>query len=134
MQQAQHTKGLSRKRTAKDGGSMIRQEIISRLDKFFAGVPYTVSFQNRLDGKTGASVTYVDFFSERLVGQMLEGSMPDGVCLSLKREYSDKAVVQVLLQEYKRNKVAVVDCYNGELRPETIHDFVGRKLDSVEMV
>ena len=134
MQEVHQTKGLSRKRTIKSGSSMIRQEIISRLDKFFAGVPYTVSFESRMDGKIGASVTYTDFFSERLVGQMMEGLMPDGVCLSLKREYSDKAVVQVLLQEYKRNKVAVVDCYNGELRPETIHDFVGRKLDGVEMV
>ena len=134
MQTAQKTKGLKRKASSKHGTSKHRQQIVSALDKFFAGHPYTVEFAGRLDGKVGVNVKYTDFFSERLVGQMLSGALPGNVHLSLERGYSDKAVVQLLLQEYKRNKVAVVDCYEGELWPETIHDFVCRKLCSMEML
>ena len=79
-------------------------------------------------------VTYTDFFSEHLVGKMLGDAVPKEVHVVLKREYSDRAISQILLQEYKKNKVAVVDCYGGELRPETVRAFVSRKLDGVEMI
>ena len=65
---------------------------------------------------------------------MLADALPKEVHVALKREYSDKAVAKVLLDEYKRNRVAVVDCYNGELRPQTIKDFVGKALEKQEIL
>jgi hypothetical protein len=91
-------------------------------------------FERRTGGGLSAMVTYTDFFSEHLVGKMLGDAVPKEVYVVLKREYSDKAVVKVLLDEYKRNRVAVVDCYNGELRPQTIRDFVNRALEKQEIL
>ena len=110
------------------------QDIIARLDGFFKEIPYKVEWNTRADGKVSAVIVYTDFFSEHLVGQMLVDVMTEGTPFELKRTYSDKAVAQVLLNEYRKNRVAVVDCYNGELCPETIRDFVTRKLDAMEMV
>ena len=134
MQAASHANSFGRKKSSERPETKKCQEIISSLDKFFAEVPYSLEFNSRTDGKTGVVITYTDFFSEYLVGKMLSDALPEDVHVSLKREYSDKAVAQILLQEYKRNKVAVVDCYNGELHPETIHAFVMRKLEGVEML
>ena len=79
-------------------------------------------------------VVYTDFFSEHLVGQMLSDAVPKEVHVVLRREFSDKAVAKVLLDEYNRNRVAVVDCYNGELRPQTIKDFVNKALEKQEIL
>jgi len=65
---------------------------------------------------------------------MLADIIPSEVHVVLKREYSDRAISQILLQEYKKNRIAVVDCYDGELRPETVRAFVSRKLDGMEMI
>lgn len=115
-------------------GTKPYHDIIARLDGFFKETPYKVEWGVRPDGKPVALIVYMDFFSEHLLRQMIAGVMPDGTEFELKRTYSDKAVSQILLNEYKKNRVAVVDCYNGELCPETIRDFVSRKLDAVEML
>ena len=50
-------------------------------------------------------VVYTDFFSEHLVGQMLSDAVPKEVHVVLRREYSDKAVAKVLLDEYRSGKL-----------------------------
>lgn len=112
----------------------LHRKVIESLDKFFNATPYTVEWAKSRSGKTGVHITYTDFFSERLTSQMLRDIIPDSIQMSLKRVYSDTAVSRILLNEYKKNRVAVVDCYEGRLDPETIRDFVTRKLDSVEML
>ena len=121
-------------RKPKADDTKLRQEIIARLDKFFGQGVYQVDFAKARGGRLGALVTYTDFLSEHLAGQMLADVIPSEVHVVLKREYSDRAISQILLQEYKKNRIAVVDCYGGELRPETVRAFVSRKLDGVEMV
>ena len=121
-------------RKPKADDTKLRQEIIARLDKFFGQGVYQVDFAKARGGRLGALVTYTDFLSEHLAGQMLADVIPSEVHVVLKREYSDRAISQILLQEYKKNRIAVVDCYDGELRPETVRAFVSRKLDGVEMI
>ena len=121
-------------RKPKADDTKLRQEIIARLDKFFGQGVYQVDFAKARGGKLGALVTYTDFLSEHLAGQMLADVIPPEVHVVLKREYSDRAISQILLQEYKKNRIAVVDCYGGELRPETVRAFVSRKLDGMEMI
>lgn len=132
--QQQQPKGSAGRRRPKADEAKLRQELVSILDKFFEGTPYTVVFERRTAGGLSAMVVYTDFFSEHLVGKMLSDAVPKEVHVVLKREYSDKAVARVLLDEYKRNRVAVVDCYNGELRPQTIRDFVNRSLENKEIM
>lgn len=132
--QQQQSKGSGGKRRTKADEAKFRQELISILDKFFEATPYSAVIERRTDGGLSAMVTYVDFFSEHLVGKMLMDAVPKEVHVVLKREYSDKAVAKVLLDEYKRNRVAVVDCYNGELRPQTIKDFVNKALEKQEIL
>lgn len=133
-QQQQQPKGSAGRRKPKADEAKFRQELISVLDKFFEATPYSAVIERRTDGGLSAMVTYVDFFSEHLVGKMLMDAVPKEVHVVLKREYSDKAVAKVLLDEYKRNRVAVVDCYNGELRPQTIKDFVNKALEKQEIL
>ena len=121
-------------RKPKADDTKLRQEIIARLDKFFGQGVYQVDFAKARGGRLGALVTYTDFLSEHLAGQMLADVIPPEVHVVLKREYSDRAISQILLQEYKKNRIAVVDCYGGELRPETVRAFVSRKLDGMEMI
>lgn len=121
-------------RRPKADDTKIRQEIIARLEKFFGQVPYSVEWAKSRGGRLGVVVTYTDFLSEHLAKKMLSDVVPTEVRFVLKREYSDHAVSRILLAEYKRNKVAVVDCYGGELRPETVRAFVNRKLDGLEMI
>ena len=121
-------------RKPKADDTKLRQEIIARLDKFFGQGVYQVDFAKARGGRLGALVTYTDFLSEHLAGQMLADIIPSEVHVVLKREYSDRAISQILLQEYKKNRIAVVDCYGGELRPETVRSFVSRKLDGMEMI
>lgn len=121
-------------RKPKADDTKLRQEIIARLDKFFGQGVYQVDFAKARGGRLGALVTYTDFLSEHLAGQMLADVIPSEVHVVLKREYSDRAISQILLQEYKKNRIAVVDCYDGELRPETVRAFVSRKLDGMEMI
>ena len=121
-------------RKPKADDTKLRQEIIARLDKFFGQGVYQVDFAKARGGRLGALVTYTDFLSEHLAGQMLADIIPPEVHVVLKREYSDRAISQILLQEYKKNRIAVVDCYGGELRPETVRAFVSRKLDGMEMI
>ena len=121
-------------RKPKADETKLRQEIIARLDKFFGQGVYQVDFAKARGGRLGALVTYTDFLSEHLAGQMLADIIPSEVHVVLKREYSDRAISQILLQEYKKNRIAVVDCYGGELRPETVRAFVSRKLDGMEMI
>lgn len=121
-------------RKPKADDTKLRQEIIARLDKFFGQGVYQVDFAKARGGRLGALVTYTDFLSEHLAGQMLADVIPSEVHVVLKREYSDRAISQILLQEYKKNRIAVVDCYGGELRPETVRAFVSRKLDGMEMI
>ena len=121
-------------RKPKADDTKLRQEIIARLDKFFGQGVYQVDFAKARGGRLGALVTYTDFLSEHLAGKMLADIIPSEVHVVLKREYSDRAISQILLQEYKKNRIAVVDCYGGELRPETVRAFVSRKLDGMEMI
>ena len=121
-------------RKPKTDDTKLRQEIIARLDKFFGQGVYQVDFAKARGGRLGALVTYTDFLSEHLAGQMLADIIPSEVHVVLKREYSDRAISQILLQEYKKNRIAVVDCYDGELHPETVRAFVSRKLDGMEMI
>lgn len=130
----QQPKGSSSSRRPKKDDSRLRQELVSLLDKFFEGTSYSLVFGRNKEGRLDAMVVYVDFLSEHLVGKMLADAIPKEVHVALKREYSDKAVAKVLLDEYRRNRVAVVDCYNGELRPQTIRDFVGRALERQEIL
>lgn len=132
--QQQQPKGSHGRRKPKADEAKLRQELVSILDKFFEGTSYTVVVERRTDGRLSAMVVYTDFFSEHLVGKMLADTLPKEVHVALKREYSDKAVEKVLLDEYKRNRVAVVDCYNGELRPQTIKDFVNKALEKIEIL
>ena len=133
-QQQQQPKGSAGRRKPKADEAKLRQELVSILDKFFEGTSHTVVFARRTGGGLNAMEAYTDFFSEHLVGQMLADAVPKEVHVVLKREYSDKAVAKVLLDEYKRNRVAVVDCYNGELRPHTIRDFVNKALEKQEIL
>ena len=119
---------------SKQRSTKLRQDIRKRLDKFFGQGVYQVDFAKANGGKLGALVTYTDFLSEHLAKQMLADIIPPEVHVVLKREYSDRAISQILLQEYKKNRIAVVDCYDGELHPETVRAFVFRKLDGVEML
>ncbi len=132
--QQQQPKGSHGRRKPKADEAKLRQELVSILDKFFEGTSYTVVVERRTDGGLSAMVVYTDFFSEHLVGQMLSDAVPKEVHVVLRREFSDKAVAKVLLDEYKRNRVAVVDCYNGELRPQTMRDFVNRALEKQEIL
>ena len=132
--QQQQPKGSAGRRKPKEDEAKLRQELVSIFDKFFEGTSHTVVFERRTGGGLSAMVVYTDFFSEHLVGQMLSDAVPKEVHVVLRREFSDKAIAKVLLDEYKRNRVAVVDCYNGELRPQTIRDFVNRALEKQEIL
>lgn len=134
MEAAASIKTPTSERRAKADDTKLRQDIIARLDKFFGQVPYSVEWAKFRGGRLGVLITYTDFLSEHLVRRMLADVIPPEVRFVVKREYSDRAIAELLLKEFKKNKVAVVDCYDGELRPETIRAFVVRKLDGVEMV
>lgn len=134
MRTAQSSKTPSRKRQPKQVDAKRYQEIIESLDKFFGVTPYKPEWSEARNGRVGLLITYTDFLSEPLVRKMLTDIVPAEILFMVKREYSDKAVAHILLQEFKKNRVAVVDCYGGQLRPETIHDFVYRKLELVEMM
>lgn len=134
MEAAASIKTPTSERRAKADDTKLRQDIIARLDKFFGQVPYSVEWAKPRGGRLGVLITYTDFLSEHLVRRMLADVIPPEVRFVVKREYSDRAIAELLLKEFKKNKVAVVDCYGGELRPETIRAFVVRKLDGVEMV
>lgn len=121
-------------RRAKTEDTKLRQELVAILDKFFQETPYSVVFDKGVDSRLSMMVTYTDFFSKALIGRMLSDAIPKDVHVVLKREYSDKAVAKVLADEYRRNRVAVVDCYNGELRPQTIQDFVNSALEKHEIL
>ena len=134
MEAATPVKNSTHVRKPKADDTKLRQEVIARLDRFFGQVPYSVDWAKSRGGRLGVLITYTDFLSEHLAKQMLTDVVPPKVRFVVKREYSDRAVSQILLSEYKKNKVAVVDCYGGELRPETVRAFVSRKLDGVEMI
>lgn len=134
MEAAIPVKDSTHVRKPKADDTKLRQDIIARLDRFFGQVPYSAEWAKARSGRLGVLVTYTDFLSEHLAKQMLADVIPPEVRFAVKREYSDRAVSQILLAEYKKNKVAVVDCYGGELRPETVRAFVMRKLDGVEMI
>lgn len=110
------------------------QDVIARLDKFFNGTPYSVEWSRARNGRMGVAITYTDFFSELLTNKMLSDVIPPNIRFTVKRQYSDRAIAEILLKEYRKNRVAVVDCYNGQLRPETIQSFVMRSLGGVEML
>lgn len=125
MEKSNDTKAVS---------AVVCQDVIARLDKFFGTTPYSLEWSRARNGRTSVVIIYTDFFSELLTKQMLADVIPADIRFSVRREYSDKAIAQILLKEYKKNRVAIVDCYNGELRPETIQGFVMRSLGGVEML
>lgn len=134
MKTATIDKTPARTRTPRREDTELWQDIRLRLDKFFGKTPYRVEWGRARGGRVTALITYTDFMSERLTRQMLADIVPQEVRVVLKREYSDRAIAELLLKEYKKNRVAVVDCYDGELRPETIRGFVNGRLDAVEML
>lgn len=121
-----------------DGSSAVDtrlyQDVIERLDKFFGTAPYRMEWAKSRKGRVGVMITYTDFLSVHLVRKLLEDIVPARIKVALVREYSDEAVSRILLQEFRKNRVAVVDCYGGELHPETIRNFVRQRLDEVEML
>lgn len=134
MKTVQTTQQTQKKKQCNTVFARLYASVIERLDKFFGTAPYTLEWARSESGRAGVLITYTDFLSEGLVYQLLEDIIPKEVKVSIVREYSDNAVARILLQEYRKNRVAVVDCYGGELRPETIRNFVRQKLDAVEML
>ena len=111
-------------RKPKADDTKLRQEIIARLDKFFGQGVYQVDFAKARGGRLGALVTYTDFLSEHLAGQMLADIIPSEVHVVLKREYGELTIMLTLLKLYKENRVAIVDEINGELRSYQIRHYV----------
>ena len=128
------TKQTPRKNSHPAEETKIKQDVREKLDKFFGCSPYEAEWGRAGGNRLGVIISYTDFFSEHLVKQMLADILSPDIHVVLKREYSDQAIARLLLQEYKKNRIAVVDCYDGELRPETVRAFVSRKLDGVEMI
>lgn len=104
------------------------------LDKFFGEVKHSFDWAKSRRGRPGVIISYTDFMIEPLLKNMLRDIIPDEVHFVLKREYSDAAIAKALLEEYKKNRIAVVDCYGGSLTTEPVRAFVNRKLSVVEML
>ena len=118
----------------KKSGDNIRNDAEMALEKFFAETEHGFEWAQARNGTWGVTVTYADFLSEAMAMRMLAELVPKGVRVVLKRVYSDKVIASLLLKEYKRNFVGVVDCPNGSLTTEPIRNFVHRKLAAVELV
>lgn len=112
----------------------LRDEVNRMLDKFFAETPYTTEWVTSRSGRQGVVITYMDFLSEGMAKRMLEDVLPADVRFVLKRTYSDQTISRLLLAEYKKNKIGIVDCQDGSLTTEPIWMFVHRKLSLKEMI
>ena len=115
-------------------GNDLRDEVNRMLDKFFGDTPHTTEWATSRSGRHGVVITYTDFLSEGMAKRMLEDVLPADVRFVLKRAYSDHVVSMLLLAEYKKNKIGIVDCQEGSLTTEPIWMFVHRKLSLKEMV
>ena len=110
------------------------EEVSKLLDKFFGEVPHKLEWATARNGRVGVMVTYTDFLSEPMATRMLADVLPKGVRCVLKRLYSEKVIANLLVGEYKKNKIGIVDCQEGSLTTEPIWMYVHRKLSTVEMV
>ena len=108
-------------------------EVSMKLDKLFNGVEYELVWAKARNGKVGVMITYKDFLSVGLLGRMLKDIIPSEIHVNLKREYSDEVLARILLDEFKKNRIGVVDCYGGSLVTEPIRAYVYRLLSSVEL-
>lgn len=108
-------------------------EISLKLENLFGEVKYDLFWAKARNGKLGVMITYEDFLSVGVLRQMLKSIIPSDIHVNLKREYSDGVLVGVLLDEFKKNNVGVVDCCNGSITAETIRGYVYRRLESVEL-
>lgn len=134
MRTVQQSKSNSIRREREEKEMNVSMGICLALDKFFNEVPYSLEWGKARNGRLGVIITYTDFMSEALVKNILRDIIPSEVHFVLKREYSDAAIAKILLEEYKHNRSAMVDCFNGSLVTEPIRIFVNRKLDAVEMI
>lgn len=103
------------------------------IENLFDEVEHTIDWFT-VGEKVGAQITYTDFLSCRTVERLLHSIVPDNIKIILKREFSDTAVARLLIYQYKKNEVGIVDCINGSITAEPIRDYVRRKFINLEVV
>lgn len=77
-------------------------------------------------GKREVIVTYVDFKPEPEVKGEIIKRIEEGWDIILQREYSQENIMRTMLDIYNENRIAIVDCENGELKPYTVRSYVNR--------
>ena len=73
-------------------------------------------------------VTYEDCKSEQDTRQLLKRAVTGKWNIVLRRGFSNKNVMNTMLDMYHQNRVAVVDMVNGELMPYGIRDYVDGRM------
>lgn len=75
-------------------------------------------------GGRGIFVTYEDFKpyveAQTMIRDILQGRWK----LTLQRIYSNERIKNTLFDAYNKNRIAVVDVENGELKPYTIRNYI----------
>ena len=77
-------------------------------------------------GGKGIIVTYEDYKPEASVKEEIAKAIEGRWRIIVEREYSNENIMHTMLGVYKENRVAVVDCENGELKPYTVQAYVNR--------
>lgn len=77
----------------------------------------------------GMLVTYEDFKPEKDLLEEIRQAVGSEWNVVLKREYSDLAIMMAMLKMFKKNRVAIVDIEEGELRPYQIREYVLRQME-----
>jgi hypothetical protein len=75
-------------------------------------------------GGRGIFVTYEDFKPYEEVQTMIRDILQGRWKLTLQRIYSNERIKDTLFDVYNKNRVAVVDMVNGELKPYTIRNYI----------
>lgn len=123
----------SRSKAKRQDSDKVCLEVSMKLEKFFGSVEHELFWAKARNGKLGVMITYKDFLSVGLLRQMLKDIVPSDIHVNLKREYSDKVLARTLLDEFKKNRIGVVDCYGGSVVTEPIRAYVYRLLAAAEL-
>ena len=75
-------------------------------------------------GSRGIFATYEDFKPYEEVQTMIRDILQGRWKLTLQRIYSNERIKDTLFDVYNKNRVAVVDMVNGELKPYTIRNYI----------
>lgn len=79
-------------------------------------------------------ITYMDFRPVHQLQEEVERSIGKEWIVTLKREYSEKHIMQTLLNIFKENKIGICYLKDGEIAYSTIRGYVYRIMEEVLVI